>query len=97
MACNTLHSYDPEIKVQQRHGVPISHPLIEQHISLHYKVMIHRDDRFTRGTHFKVHRDEGGFYVRMGKRGQCKRYIIRCDVTWMQGNPVLFQYRLAAR
>jgi hypothetical protein len=78
----------------------LDNPLVENHLALHETIMLHRDSRFTRGTHFRryVETDGSGarkFYIRMGKRGQCKRYLESCDVTYLNGEPTLFQYRTA--
>jgi hypothetical protein len=77
---------------------PLQEALIEKHLALHETIMLHRDSRFTRGTHFRryVEVAELGnrrFYVRMGKRGQCKRYLESCDITFLNGEPTLFEYR----
>ena len=35
--------------------------------------------RLSRIRNLDLHRDEGGLYVRTGKRGQCKRYLSEAD------------------
>lgn len=77
---------------------PLQERLVEKHLAFHETIMLHKDSRFTRGTHFRryVEVAELGnrrFYVRMGKRGQCKRYLESCDITFLNGEPTLFEYR----
>jgi hypothetical protein len=77
---------------------PLQDHLIVKHLEFHEKIMLHRESRFTRGTHFRryVETAEFGnkrFYVRMGKRGQCKRYLESCDITFVNGEATLFEYR----
>jgi hypothetical protein len=56
----------------------------------------HGDRRFARkqSRHHRRYRDQGGYYVRMDKRGVTKRYLSSCQITFINGEAVLFQYRL---
>lgn len=74
-------------------GLPLQDRLVEKHLAFHDTIMLHPDSRFTRGTHFRRYDDGKRFYIRMGKRGQCKRYLASCDVTFVNGEPTLFEYR----
>ena len=74
--------------------VALDNPLVEREMALDNFVMLHRDDRYTRGHHFRRYRDDAGYYIRMGKRGCCKRYLDRCQITYIDGQPSLFQFRL---
>ncbi|MCC8956025.1 hypothetical protein H8B02_22110 [Bradyrhizobium sp. Pear77] len=76
----------------------LDHPLVDKHIHFHNRVMVHSGDVFrgNRSRHFVRRMEKGGrFYVRMGKRGECKRYIERCEVTFIYGEPTLYEYRLS--
>ena len=99
----TRHPDEAEIaaisKLMRICTVSLADPLVAKHIAMNETIMLHKTDRFTRGTHFRRYSDGGAFgehlfYIRMGKRGQCKQYIDRCEITFINGEPTLFQYRL---
>lgn len=49
---------------------------------------------FGKPVHNKLFQDEGGWYVRRGKRGGIKEYIQDCEITSFDNEPSLFQFRL---
>lgn len=74
--------------------VPLDNPLVEKHLALSESIMLHKDDRLFRGTHYKARRDQGGWYIRQGKRGTLKSYLNKCQITSIKGEPTLFQFYL---
>lgn len=59
-------------------------------------VMIDKDSRWGR-SHLRLHRDRGGFFVRMGRRGSSKHYLGRCKITYFDGEATLFQFTTVSR
>lgn len=57
-------------------------------------VMIHRDSR-CRGSrhHLKLYSGNGRWYVRVGRRGGCRKYLTACEITYLDGKPILFQFK----
>jgi hypothetical protein len=91
---NILGSADAAVKITERY-VGLDHPLVDVVlVGLRGKVMLHRYDRRGRGgAHYKAHRDAGGWYIRRGKRGQVKVYLRECQITYVDGEPILYQFR----
>lgn len=94
--CNTLKSYDQDMVKVRCRELPLTNPLVQKHIALRGFIMLHRDDRRWRGHHhYKVYRDgPGHYYIRTGKRGTVRRYLDRCEVSYVNGEPTLYQFRV---
>jgi hypothetical protein len=87
-----LTSYDASVDIAwQTHD--LDHPLIDKYLSFNDTIMLHADCRLGRGTHYRRYRDADGWYIRMGKRGQTKRYLTGCEITWIGASDALYQYR----
>lgn len=88
---------DPAVKIALR-VYPLADKLIEKHLGCNDEIMLHRGDGLGRGHHYRRYHDQGGWYIRMGKRGQIKRYLSGCEITWIvtNGQPedTLYQFRL---
>lgn len=59
-------------------------------------IMIHSLSRSGR-SHLKVHQDRGGYFVRTGRNGGCKERLGRCQITYLDGRPTLYQFTLKSR
>ena len=88
---------DPSVKINIRE-YPLTDALVEKHLAFSTHVMVHKSDRIGRGHHYRLRRDQGGWYIRIAKRGQVKRYIGGCEITWIVTNGIandpLYQFRL---
>ena len=76
--------------------VELDNPLVEKHLALRSHVMLHRDDcspPWLRRRHYVARKDDGGWYIRRGKRGQIKTYLSKCEITYIDGDATLFQFR----
>ena len=80
--------------------VELAHPIAVAHLEEALadclpSVMIYSDCRWGR-SHLRLHRDRGGFFVRMGRRGSSKHYLGRCKITYLDGVATLFQFTTAS-
>lgn len=81
--------------------VEISHPLVEKYLAMAdtmfgRPVLLRKEDRVGRGHHYQPHHDEGGWYIRMAKRGQIKRYLTGCRIIYVDGDPSVFEFKTSA-
>lgn len=74
---------------------PLTHPIVEKELTQSNRVMIRKNDRLSRGTHYRVWRDDAGHYIRQGKRGSIKRYLSECQITRVNGKIILFEFCVA--
>lgn len=58
-------------------------------------VMLDSEHRWGR-SHLRLHKDRGGYFVRVGKRGANKEYLGKCKLTLFDGVPTLFSFTLAS-
>lgn len=60
-------------------------------------VMLHESSKATFGRrgnrHYRLRRDDEGWYVRVGKRAQSKRRLVACEITYADGKPILHQFK----
>jgi len=85
---------ETEPKVGFAPDLPLDHPDVEpvlgEQISYGGHVMIARVSRWGR-SHVKLHRGrDGRYFVR---RGRAKEYLDRCDVTYLDGKPMLHAFK----
>ena len=57
--------------------------------------MIDKDSRWCR-SNLRLHRDKGGFFVRVGMRGSSKQYLGKCKITFFDGEPTLLAFTFAS-
>lgn len=92
-----LTTDDPSVKIELR-DYALADKLVEKHLGCNDTIMLHAKDRLGRGHHYRRYYDQSGWYIRMGKRGQVKRYLSGCEVTWIvtggKADDTLYQFHL---
>jgi hypothetical protein len=77
---------------------PLEHPLVRQHLeaarSLRGTIMLHPDCRRGRGHHYRLLGDDFAWYIRMGRRAAVPETLRDCEVTFIDGKPTLFAFRI---
>lgn len=83
----------PTIRVRQ---FALDAPEIVAHLDETDRVMISASSR-TRGQrrHLRLHRDaKGRPFIAAGCRGHDRRYLGGCEITYLDGEPTLYQFDL---
>lgn len=62
--------------------------------SISGSVMIHKSCREGRTSHNTARRaKDGRWYIRKGKRGGVVRFLTECEITYLDGEPTLYQFK----
>jgi hypothetical protein len=81
--------FKPDLPLDHEHVAPT----IAEALDRNWVVMIADACRHGK-KHLKLHKTrDGKLYVRVGYRGSGKKFIDRCDVTYLDGKPILQAFK----